>query len=223
MRLFTSLIASAAILFSASAAFASATWSVSASTGDGSPLNAVTPGTTVTLDITLTMSAPGEMFGISGSVNDYDRGVVTPNAGASTIASQLLYATCIPTYGCFNGVSNLESGLRVQSGVEGPGAEDTFLSILSTSAVGGDGTQDSIGLGTPNQFSIVYDVVGAPGASTVLRVGTFEDYADAFAGLSDDIVNNTSVEITIAPIPEPGTALLMGLGLAGLAAAGRRE
>ncbi len=223
MRLFTSMIASAAILFSASAAFAAANWSVSASTGDSSPLTAVTPGTTVTLDITLTMSGANEMFGISGSVNDYNRGVVTPNAGASTIASQLLYATCIPTYGCFNGVGNLESGLRVQGGVEGPGAEDTFLSILSTSAVGGDGTQDSVALGTSHQFSIVYDVVGAPGSSTVLRVGTFADYADAFAGASDDIVNNTSVEITIAPIPEPGTALLMGLGLAGLAAAGRRE
>ena len=69
------------------------------------------------------------------------------------------------------------------------------------------------------QFQIVYDVIGA--GTTTLRVGTFADYADAFSGASDNTVTNTGVTITV--VPEPGTALLMGLGLAGLAAAGRRE
>ena len=211
MRLFTSLIATAAILFSASTAFASATWSVSA-TASGGDLNAMVVGDTLTLDIKLETSAAAEMIAIAGSVNDYDTAVVSVNSGASTVASQLLFEIIIPTVGSFNGISNLESGVSDTS-VQGPGQEDTFLSVLGTSGAGGDGTAEAA------QFQIVYNVIGA--GSTNLFIGTFSAYADAYSGASDNVVNNTSVAITV--VPEPGTALLMGLGLAGLAAAGRRE
>ncbi len=198
-------------LLAASTSFASATWTVTA-TASGGDLNAMSIGDTLTLDVKLEMSAAAEMIAIAGSVNNYDTGVVSVNAGASTVASQLLFGTIIPSVGSFNGISNLESGVSDTS-VQGPGQEDTFLSVLGTSGAGGDGTAESA------QFQIVYDVIGA--GSTTLRIGTFADYADAFAGASDNVVNNTSVAITV--VPEPGTALLMGLGLAGLAAAGRRE
>ena len=211
MRLFTSLIATAAILFSASTAFASATWSVSA-TASGGDLNAMAVGDTLTLDIKLETSAPLELIAIAGSVNNYDASVVSVNSGASTVASQLLFEIIIPTVGSFNGITNLESGVSDTS-VQGPGQEDTFLSVLGTAGAGGDGTAESA------QFQIVYNVIGA--GTTTLRIGTFADYADAFSGASDNVVNNTGVTITV--VPEPGTALLMGLGLAGLAAAGRRE
>ncbi len=194
------LVVGASLLLSAQA-WASATYSVVATTGDGSPLNNITPGTTLTLEVTLVTSAPNELFGIGGSVNDYDRAIVTPDAGASSIAPDLLYSTCIPTYGCFGGSTNLESGLRVQFGVEGAGAEDTFVSILGTSPAAGDGTLDTAVY--PNgQFTIVYDVLPGASGSTVLRVGTYENYADAYAGASDDIVNNVEVAITV---PEPSS------------------
>jgi hypothetical protein len=211
MRLFTSLIATAAILFSASTAFASATWTVAA-TASGGDLNAMAVGDTLTLDIKLETSAAGEMIAIAGSVNNYNTGVVSVDAGASTVAADLLFGVVIPGVGSFNGVSNLESAVTDTS-VQGPGQEDTFLSLLGTAGAGGDGTAESA------QFQIVYDVIGA--GTTTLRVGTFADYADAFSGASDNVVNNAGVSITV--VPEPGTALLMGLGLAGLAAAGRRE
>ena len=211
MRLFTSLIATAAILFSASTAFASATWFVTA-TASGGDLNAMASGDTLTLDIKLETSAPGEMIAIAGSVNNYDTSVVSVDAVASTVAANLLFAFIIPGTGSFNGVANLESGVADTSN-QGAGQEDTFLSILGTSGAGGDGTTESA------QFQIVYNVIGA--GTTTLRIGTFADYADAFSGASDNVVNNAAVTITV--VPEPGTALLMGLGLAGLAAAGRRE
>ena len=211
MRLFTSLIATAAILFSASTAFASATWTVSA-TASGGDLNAMALGDTLTLDIKLETSAALEMIAIAGSVNNYDTGVVSVNSGASTVAANLLFAFIIPGTGSFNGVANLESGVADTS-IQGPGQEDTFLSVLGTSGTGGDGTAEAA------QFQIVYNVIGA--GTTTLRIGTFADYADAFSGANDNVVNNTAVTITV--VPEPGTALLMGLGLAGLAAAGRRE
>ena len=211
MRLFTSLIATAAILFSASTAFASATWTVTA-TASGGDLNAMASGDTLTLDIKLETDLTGEMIAIAGSVNNYDTGVVSVNSGASTVAANLLFAFIIPGTGSFNGVANLESGVADTS-IQGPGQEDTFLSVLGTAGAGGDGTSESA------QFQIVYNVIGA--GTTTLRIGTFADYADAFSGANDNVVNNTAVTITV--VPEPGTALLMGLGLAGLAAAGRRE
>ena len=205
------LIVTLASLFAASTAFASSTWTVVA-TASGGDLNAMTIGDTLTLEVKLETSAPGEMIATAGSVNNYDTGVVSVNAGASTVAANLLFAFIIPGTGSFNGVANLESGVADTS-VQGPGQEDTFLSILGTAGAGGDGTAEAA------QFQIVYNVIGA--GTTTLRIGTFADYADAFSGASDNVVNNAAVTITV--VPEPGTALLMGLGLAGLAAAGRRE
>ena len=195
------LIVTLASLFAASHAFASATWIVTATTGDGSPLNAVTPGTTLTLDIKLETSASLEMFAIAGSVNDYDTGVVSVDAGASTVAADLLFAVIVPSFGSFNGITNLESGV-VDTSIQGPGQEDTFLSVLGTAGAGGDGTAESA------QFQIVYNVIGA--GTTTLRIGTFADYADAFSGASDNVVNNTAVTITV-PEPTSVAASLAGL------------
>ena len=197
------LIVTLASLFAASHAFASATWIVTATTGDGSPLNAVTPGTTLTLDIKLETSASLEMFAIAGSVNDYDTGVVSVDAGASTVAADLLFAVIVPSFGSFNGITNLESGV-VDTSIQGPGQEDTFLSVLGTAGAGGDGTAESA------QFTIVYNVIGAAGSTTTLRVGTFADYADAYSGASDNIVNNAEVTITV-PEPTSVAASLVGL------------
>ena len=198
-------------LLAASTAFASATWTVTA-TASGGDINAMAVGDTLTLDIKLEMSGAAEMIAIAGSVNNYDTGVVSVDAGASTVAADLLFAVIVPGVGSFNGVSNLESGVSDTSN-QGPGQEDTFLSVLGTAGAGGDGTAEAA------QFQIVYNAVAD--GTTTLRIGTFSDYADAFSGASDNIVNNTGVTITV--VPEPGTALLMGLGLAGLAAAGRRQ
>jgi len=187
-------------LLAASTSFASATWTVTA-TASGGDLNAMTIGDTLTLDVKLETSAAGEMIAIAGSVNDYDTGVVSVDAGASTVAAELLFGVIIPGTGSFNGVTNLESGVTDTS-VQGPGQEDTFLSILGTAGAGGDGTAEAA------QFQIVYDVIGD--GTTTLRVGTFANYADAFSGASDSIVNNTEVTITV-PEPTSVAASLAGL------------
>ena len=215
MRLFTSLIATAAIVLSAGSAFAAATWSASATTSLGSPLSALLPGETVTLSIGLTTTAP-EALGISGSVNNYDSSVVAPAAGGHVLAPNALNQVCLAAVGCFGGLANLEPALRVETGVEGAGNEATFYSALSVTAATGTGALDD----PFPQFQVVFEAVGA--GSTVLRIGTYGDYADAYTSATGDNVSN-NVEIPVTVVPEPGTALLMGLGLAGLAAAGRRE
>ena len=68
---------------------------------------------------------------------------------------------------------------------------------------------------------------GPPGAcaTALAAVGNFQVGTNAPVGLRDDDVAYAFDidQVTLNPIPEPGTALLLGLGLAGLAAAGRRE
>lgn len=68
---------------------------------------------------------------------------------------------------------------------------------------------------------------GPPGAcATALgAVGNLQIGTSAPVGLrDDDVAYAFDVDrVSLNPIPEPGTALLFGLGLAGLAAAGRQE
>ena len=193
------LIVTLASLFAASTAFASSTWTVTA-TASGGDINAMAIGDTLTLAVKLETSAPLEMIATAGSVNNYDTAIVSLVAG-QTVPLNLLYGVIIPGAGSFNGITNLESGVRDTSN-EGPGQEDTFLSALSTSGSGGDGTAED------PQFTIVYNVIGT--GTTTLRVGTFADYADAYSGASDNIVNNTEVTITV-PEPTSVAASLAGL------------
>jgi hypothetical protein len=68
---------------------------------------------------------------------------------------------------------------------------------------------------------------GPPGAcaTALSAVGNLQVGTSAPVGLLDDDVAYAFDidQVSLNPIPEPGTALLFGLGLAGLAAAGRRE
>ena len=194
------LMVTLASLFAASTSFASSTWTVVA-TASGGDLNAMAIGDTLTLEVKLETSAAAEMIATAGSVNNYDTSIVSVDAAGSTVAAQLLFGTIIPSVGSFNGITNLESGVRDTSN-EGPGQEDTFLSALSTSGSGGDGTAEAA------QFTIVYNVIG--NGTTTLRVGTFADYADAYSGASDNIVNNAEVTITV-PEPTSVAASLAGL------------
>ncbi len=207
------LLAFVVALTTAGLAQSAATWTATATSSDGSPLSSLFPGLQVTIDIGLVTTGP-ELLGISGSINNYDPNVVAPAATGHEIASSLLHQICFPSAGCFNGQTNLESGLRVENGVEGPGAEATFLSILSVTSALGSGRVDN----PFPQFRIVFDLLRV--GDVVLRIGTYADYADAYAG-GDNVVNNVEIALTIMPEPTSGT--LIGLGPIALAAKGSRS
>jgi len=224
MRLFTSFLATVAMLAMAPAAFAGVIYTASASTSDGSALTAVTQGAQVIIDITV--RTDDNALGVAGSVNNYDNTVMSLNAGASTLNAYAFAQFCFPAAGCLNGLVNqVGTAITFAENAVGPGVEAEFLAALGLAAAGGNGTLDEgavTGVTGDPQFQVVFDAVGAAGSSTTFNIGTFAAYLDGYTGTVDSNVTNAA-PITVTIVPEPGTALLMGLGLAGLAGAGRRE
>jgi hypothetical protein len=223
MRTFIStLLATALLVFSASSASALA---ISLGGASGS----TTPGSQVS--VTVSIDAEGTT------------GIVTFSVGVLFDDAQLSYnqaASSTTSYTLYNTVTNPKTG------VVGPG---TYLNAAST--CGGSYYSPSAGagcelrVGTTNQVNVDYISTGFP------TTGTTGGTADLMATLVFDVIgasgsaaislslsspgnvigDNTGAAIaattsgsgSISIIPEPTTALLVGLGLAGLGIAGRRR
>ena len=217
MRLFTSLIA-VAIIFAASAASAAVSWSVSgSSSGD---LNDAQPGDVITIDITLSSDGTA-VFGIGGSVHGADVGSVTLSGGTTSSAALVQFAT-----GAGTGFGGLDSTQAVALDAAGGDAGIQFFNGVSISGTPASGAADispvTSAAGGP-QFQVLVSVNAglAPGTYT-LDVGAGH-VTDGVVGNGGGSLASTDGSVSFTVVPEPGTALLMGLGLAGLAGAGRRK
>jgi PEP-CTERM motif len=227
MRLFTSVIASA-IFLAASAASALTTFNVTTDrVADGTGTIVLNPGDTLTISIRL--SGGTNVFGMGASAFGYSESVIDFTSGQAV--SSINHAVAIPVVGFFSGLGNALVAAPV------PGTVGT--GPLSESAIGANGNRvnffSGVGLTGTNsnpldpglngsaadaQFRIVF-TAGGEGLS-VINIGT--GYAgDGEVGTGGSLDQSANVQLRVSVIPEPGTALLMGLGLAGLAAAGRRE
>ena len=220
MRLYMSVLGTAAIFFAASAASAGVSFSVSAST-DGAGLDALVAGDTVTLDIRIASDGDPAIFGLGASVYGYDTGVASFTGGDAVAA--YLFDTCLapPTNVCFNGLDNVEGGALT---AEADGRIQIGNSASLTGRVGTgalDSGLDGVVGGGDAQFRLTF-VAEGPGTTT-FTIGTGANMGDVIV-LADGVTEQaTNASQTITVVPEPGTALLMGLGLAGLGLAGRRE
>jgi len=201
MRLFVSLIAGVAALFATSVA--SAALNVSATTPGGQ--TTFSPGETVTIDIEISTTG-AEAQGLGLRAAGYDPTILTDGQGTVVPTSIFNDTTTGPIP--FGGIQNIATGEEQPPLVLT--REGWSINLFQ-------GVSTLTALGSGPEFFQVQFVAGMPGVTTV-DVGVFADFADLYTG-GDGIVNNASLEITI--VPEPGTALLMGLGLAGLAI--RRE
>ncbi|MFK7896304.1 MAG: PEP-CTERM sorting domain-containing protein [Myxococcota bacterium] len=192
-------------------------------------------GETVTIDLVLENVTQEDIFGLEILATGYDVG----NDGTAinnhlvlsggVVASSVFSTAFVPGgVGGVGGLANLRTAPTEQ------GRRPPFMDPLRTSlflgaalaSSNGDGTLDSgIAGGQTNggdvhlqvQFTAQAGLTGIDANTVTLNFGTGE-FGSAAIGANGQILafSNASVDITV--VPEPGTALLMGLGLAGLAA-----
>ena len=198
------------VLVGAAPAQAALTFSATASTSDGSPLSAITPGVQITIDVTATTDFP-EALGLTAAIYGYRSSMFSLDAAASTVPDQLFGDPCFPTVGCIGGIQN-DGGIGPSPPYEESRPDGTARTVIfeGLSLTPATGT----GVGQGPQFSIVFDVVSVPAEfETSFLIGT-EPPQYTYEG-GDGIVNNALIAVTV--IPEPTAALLLGLGLAALA------
>jgi hypothetical protein len=236
MRLFVSLLTTAAMVFAATTASA-LTFSATATTGDGSPLNAITQGTSVTIQINVVADPGDSINGLGADVYGYD-GALSFVSGVATdvimadvrlppapvLCNYGVIARC--DYSWTGGLGNTQidtANLAESPANDGSQNRVTIFKGIDLDYLWGD---SSIGVEQPGadgttgttQFTVVF-TASAAGSRDVI-VGTGVDLGGVVTP-GNIQANNASIQLTV--VPEPGTALLMGLGLAGLAAAGRRR
>jgi len=197
MRLFTFLGATLASLVMASTASAALNIALS-STTDVSNLNI---GDVFTVDIVISSTAP-ETTGLG--MRAYGGAGLTATGNFVAPASIFNFSPSVP----FGGIANTPALL----GVSGDGTVNLFQGV-SLSAAAGAG---------PDSFSVEFQATSA--GTYTITVGQVAGHPeDVYIG-GDGVYNNGTLSYTVnGVVPEPGTALLMGLGLAGLASAGRRD
>ena len=203
--LIINLVTAALLVFSAATASAVTYTVVDNSGGDiavgDSVVLVLSFDTTDLTDDSDTTLGWGISIGIDGSAWNVEPG------GSQ---NELAFATVIPSFGTFGGVP-LVSPLPPNNGLD---------PNIIRAGVWGSATAI-----TPNPWG---NEVLATVTVTAMRAGTFDltpffAPGDSFELNGDANYPANFVGTTITVVPEPGTALLMGLGLAGLAAAGRRQ
>lgn len=213
MRLFNSfLVALTALLVAGSAA---ATVRIDHVVSAGSTtLIGGDPTSTVTVQVRLNWDGQGSLNGVFSSTT-FDSSVLTLVSNTTAPASIL----------SFTDNSDPENpvvipGLsRLTTLIQQPGDP---ASVLRTVQYGAIDPVDPRAATTGAGRLIMTLVFKGTAAGGTTNLSTLIANGDAGA-VGDSFVAGSSVSVTVTPVPEPGTVVLMGLGLAGLGIAGRRR
>jgi hypothetical protein len=216
MRLSTSFLVASATLLAASTASALTTFNVTPS----GPLSLL-PDEQVTFDIRL--SGGTGVFGLGASAWNYDDSVIDYVEGSGQSVASINNSICVPASGCFGGLANTLANPLVETEIGTSGSRVLIFNgvgLTATNSNPEDPGLDGVPGGNDAQIRITFRAV-APGTAFIDFGTGYNGDGEVLEGGVTDTSQNTRIAITV--VPEPGTVLLMGLGLVGLAGAGRRK
>ena len=194
------LFAAVSLLLFASSVAADVTWTANAITGDGSPITAVTPGTTVTIEVTMRSTGSPALLGAGGAVFGYDSSVLSFQS-AATSSNFLVTSASGPGTG-IGGFTNLSNPVAEMSMGSGPFARvlsGLALPPLQVANTGANDWSPVTGVVGGPQASVTFLVVGTIGSSTIIEIGTDAGATgDANTGLGGPVATtNDSLTVTI--------------------------
>jgi len=207
-------------------------------------VNALENGDVVTFGLLLENATQQDVFALGVGAYGYDEGAV-----GSATDNHLVFVSSTASASAFNnngqvvpsfGVLNDNDGLGnstvagVESGAPFPFNQElraVLFNGIGTSAATGTGDDDAgvggglTGVGSDIHIQVSFQVqsLGATPLSptaVTLEFGTGQ-FGNEAVGTGGSTLAFTNATSTLTIVPEPGTALLMGLGLAGLASVRR--
>lgn len=215
--------------------------SVVGATSSGASNTVLQPGQTITFDLLAENASYQDIFGLGLGVRGHDanaNGIVDDGlsfvSGAVTPGIfNVVQAPGTPN-NAFGGLSNTLSApveLGFYDNVTFTSEEKRVMLFngVSIAAAQGDGTND-VGVGGDFtdagdvHFQVTFQATPTQIAARdfTLDFGTISDFGAVAVGAGGSLLSFGNAQYTLTVIPEPGTALLMGLGLVGLAAQRRR-
>lgn len=215
--------------------------SIVGATGSGASDTVLQPGETITFDLVLENATNEQVFGLGVGARGYDanaNGEVDDGLsyGSGAVTSSIFNTTRFPgtPNQAFGGLGNtlatpVERGFFNPITFEREEKRVMVFDGVNTASATGTGADDVgiNGLYTGSgdiHFQVTFQATPVQAAARVftLDFGTMVDLGAGAIGDGGALLPFGNAQYALTVIPEPGTALLMGLGLAGLATQRRR-
>jgi hypothetical protein len=215
----------------------------------GASTSVLEDGDVVTIDLRVENSGGVALNGAGIAVGGYDinQNGVTDDPLVVTggiVPSSMFNAVVVPGPPAqfFGGLSNVNAGIKYVGDPGDPTPGPTFQAPIITHAVlfegvttapGGVNGTGSVDPGvdggltsTEAHFRVTIQAVtagvGPAGTDITVDFGALSEFGQVIVGTDSSVLPFNNASLTFTVVPEPGTALLMGLGLAGLAGSRRR-